>query len=68
MRQIIGIMLAGIVAQITGNAIWVLSLINLAWMLFKDVQLFSWWWVIYSAVAFVVSLCVVFISIFILHD
>ena len=49
----------GIVAQITGNGIWILSVINLAWMLFRDHTLFSWWWVIGSAVAFLVSLFIV---------
>lgn len=68
MRNILGIFLAGIAAQITGHAIWVLSLINLAWMLFKDAQLFSWWWVGFSAIAFVISVTVMLVSIFILND
>ena len=38
-----------------GNATWILAIINLAWMLFKDHQLFSWTWFIWSAVGFAVS-------------
>lgn len=48
--------LNSIVAAILGNVVWVLGLINLAWLLFKDHTLFSWWWVIGSALGFVLFL------------
>lgn len=39
--------------HLTGHALWALTLVNLAWMLFKDHTLFSWWWVVADLAVFV---------------
>jgi len=52
-----------LIANITGHLIWILGLVNLAWLLVKDYQLFSWWWVIGVAITFVVSLAIVLLEI-----
>ena len=59
----IGILVSSISLSITGNAIWILSLVNLAWLLFKDYTLFSWWWPIGCAIAFGVSFIIWAVSI-----
>lgn len=62
------VIFGGVLAQISGNAIWVLSLINLAWMLFRGYQLFSWWYVIYAFITFVVSLIIVLFGVIASQD
>jgi hypothetical protein len=52
------LLITGSIATITWYGIWILGLINLAWLLFKDHTLFSWWWVIGSVIAFAVFLVV----------
>lgn len=39
-----------------GNMTWILSALNLLWIFFKGGSLLSWWWVIGSAIGFLVSL------------
>lgn len=55
--------LGGLVATITGNAVWALALVNLLWLLVKNHTLFSWWWVIGMAIIFVGSLIVTFLNV-----
>lgn len=45
-----------------GNATWILAVANFLWLLFKDNTLFSWWWIVGSAVAFIVSLALFIIG------
>ncbi len=42
-------------AWLFGNATWILALVNFLWMLVKNHQLFSWWYVIGSAILFALS-------------
>lgn len=48
--------ISSVIASLSGNGIWVLLLINLAWLLFKDHTLFSWWWVIGCTIVFLLSI------------
>jgi hypothetical protein len=68
MKKIIAMVFGVIVAQLAGHAIWILALVNLLWMLVKDAQLFSWWWVAYAAITFVVALLVSIGAVFFLED
>ncbi len=59
--KIIIVIIAVIAANLFGHATWILALANFAWLLFKDVALFSWWWVGFAAVGFIIS-CVMFLG------
>lgn len=50
-------------AKIGMNGSWILTIINLAWMLFKDTTLFSWWYPIASLVTGLTFLAVGLISL-----
>lgn len=49
---------SSVVATLSGNLLWILGLVNLAWLLFKDQTLFSWMYVIICGVVFILSLAV----------
>ena len=46
-----------------GNATWIAALVNFLWLLVKDQSLFSWWFVVGSAIAAVLSIIAVFIGV-----
>lgn len=58
----VGIVLVVLLMWLTGNAAWVLLLLNLLWMFFKGGVLFSWWFVVLDVVIFI-ALLVGFVSI-----
>jgi hypothetical protein len=57
--QVIGFLVAPICAHITGHAIWILSLINLVWLLLSHHTLFTWWYIGFDATAFVITWIVI---------
>jgi len=56
----IRMILGGIGIWAFGNLVWILGLVNIAWMLFKDYTLFSWWYVFGSLILTIVSLVIYF--------
>lgn len=45
-----------------GNGTWILSLTNLAWMLFKDDTLFSWWWPLSFGIGTLIAFILFFVA------
>jgi uncharacterized membrane protein len=48
--------LSTITAYILGWSLPILSIVNFLWLLVKDVTLFSWWWVVWMGIGFVLSI------------
>lgn len=60
----IKIFIFGLIAIVSGHLIWILSLINIAWLLFKDHTAFSWWFVIADIVVFILLVVFTFTNLF----
>lgn len=68
--KLIALLISTVTAHLTGHAIWVLTLINVAFLLFKDVTLFSWWWIFATVAAFLLSIIVILVTAILIkfHD
>lgn len=63
-KTIIGALLA----TISGHLIWILGLVNLAWLLIKDHTLFSWYWVGGTVLVFMFSVILTLLGVLRTHE
>ena len=66
--RITALIVGFVIANIAGWGLLILTVANLAWMLFKDTTLLSWWWIGFLFSALIISVVVMFLSFIFLRD